>query len=993
MSEAFEVTVQNVDPVLVELDDQEVIVGQPVSFLGEFSDPGFNNPLNPEGEVEESFSFVIDWGDGTVEVGIPPDVITGSPGVPSTGSFPGQHVYAEPGIYTVRVTVNDDDGGTTFREFTVTVDVAQPTLIVPEDQQLNEGEELSIVATFTDPQGAESYSFVIDWGDGQQSNGVTSAGEGGQGSFGGMHTYADDGLYTVTVTLFADDRQVTETFEVTVTNVDPALVELDDQEVIVGQPVSFLGEFSDPGFNNPLNPEGEVEESFSFVIDWGDGTVEVGIPPDVTTGSPGVPSTGSFPGQHAYAEPGIYTVRVTVNDDDGGTTFREFTVTVNEAQPILTVPEDQQLNEGDELSIVVNFSDPQPGGAESYSFVIDWGDGFQTVGMTSVGEGGQGSFGGMHTYADDGLYTVTVTLFADERQVTETFEVTVLNVAPVLDELDDQVVDDGEPVSFLGEFSDPGFNNPLNPEGEVEESFSFVIDWGDGTVEVGIPPDVTTGSPGVPSTGSFPGQHVYAEPGVYTVRVTINDDDGGTSFQEFTVTIRPADLTLIVPPDQRLNEGANLSLPNIGVFIDPSPAGAELYSYTIDWGDGMHSEGVAVAMPAGEGDVFQGSFGGSHVYADDGVYMVRVIVSAGERFVEQSFQVTVDNVAPTLSVVGNQAIALGAPLSLGNFAQFSDPGFNNPLNPEGETAETFSYIIEWGDGLSNVGVPGVVAPGGPGIATTGAFGNSHFFGSPGVFTVTVTVNDDDGGSAVQTFEVTVFVIRDLVEIRENLAGVVFVPGGGGGPSPDRVDAPSTPVPPGVPQGINRLEPRRVGTGSVAGAEPRLVLRVVSPDGVEDRTRDEPLPDEILDKLRQLFERLADGHYRIYQIQPDGVEILVVDVIVRQGRYIDVTDESEGASEALPRTNASQESTDDRVPSSAEEAGEPKQPAALPDATDQTMRAVDESEAARAPTQAATAFGGLVALAAPRRRPRRNRIARGTTPPKLDKVRRLLRRLR
>ena len=39
---------------------------------------------------------------------------------------------------------------------------------------------------------------------------------------------------------------------------------------------------------------------------------------------------------------------------------------------------------------------------------------------------------------------------------------------------------------------------------------------------------------------------------------------------------------------------------------------------------------------------------------------------------------------------------------------------------------------------------------------------------------------------------------------------------------------------------------------------------------------------MLDNLRKLFKRLPDGHYRIYQIQPDGVERLVVDVIVRAG---------------------------------------------------------------------------------------------------------------
>ncbi len=76
---------------------------------------------------------------------------------------------------------------------------------------------------------------------------------------------------------------------------------------------------------------------------------------------------------------------------------------------------------------------------------------------------------------------------------------------------------------------------------------------------------------------------------------------------------------------------------------------------------------------------------------------------------------------------------------------------------------------------------------------------------------------------------------------------------------------------------------RFRVAAVAGAEHRLVLRVVSPSGAEDRDHDELLPNEVLDNLRSLFKRLPDGHYRIYQIQPDGIERLVVDVIVRQGR--------------------------------------------------------------------------------------------------------------
>ena len=47
---------------------------------------------------------------------------------------------------------------------------------------------------------------------------------------------------------------------------------------------------------------------------------------------------------------GIYTVTVTVMDDDGGVTVQTFEVTVNNVAPSLTVPPNQTVNEGATLN-------------------------------------------------------------------------------------------------------------------------------------------------------------------------------------------------------------------------------------------------------------------------------------------------------------------------------------------------------------------------------------------------------------------------------------------------------------------------------------------------------------------------------------------------------------------------------------------------------------------------------------------------------------------
>ncbi len=64
------------------------------------------------------------------------------------------------------------------------------------------------------------------------------------------------------------------------------------------------------------------------IIDWGDGTVEPGIVDQ---------AAGSVTGSHAYADDGVYIVRVTVTDDDGDSGFDELVVTVGNRPPIVCV--------------------------------------------------------------------------------------------------------------------------------------------------------------------------------------------------------------------------------------------------------------------------------------------------------------------------------------------------------------------------------------------------------------------------------------------------------------------------------------------------------------------------------------------------------------------------------------------------------------------------------------------------------------------------------
>jgi PKD repeat protein len=147
-----------------------------------------------------------------------------------------------------------------------------------------------------------------------------------------------------------------------------------------------------------------------------------------------------------------------------------------------------------------------------------------------------GTVAASHVYADDGNYTVTVTLVDSYGDFTsDTFTVTVLNVAPTVDagpDLTDlNAAGEGSVVSLA-----PSTFNDLG----TLDSHMATIDWGDGTaLEVGVVTEFPFGPPGSTAgmDGEVDGSHVYADDGTYTVTVTVTDDDAGVGSDSFSVTV------------------------------------------------------------------------------------------------------------------------------------------------------------------------------------------------------------------------------------------------------------------------------------------------------------------------------------------------------------------------------------------------------------------------------------------------------------------------
>ncbi len=631
-----------------------------------------------------------------------------------------------------------------------------------------EGSAATEIASFTDANTADTHSCTIDWGDGNTTAGTVSE-SSGSGTCTGSHSYADNGAYTVTVTVSDGSLLGSDTDTATINNVAPVVSAGADDTINEGATFSGGGSFTDPG-----------ADTWSATVDYGDGS--------------GVNSLAlvakTFSLSHLYADNGAYTVTVCVTDDDGGSNCDSLLVTVNNVAPVVSAGADDTINEGATFSGGGSFTDP---GADTWSATVDYGDGSGVNSLALVAK----TFSLSHLYADNGAYTVTVCVTDDDGGSNcDSLLVTVNNVAPVVSAGADDTINEGATFSGGGSFTDPGADtwsatvdygdgSGVNSLALVAKTFSLshlYADNGAYTVTVCVTDDdggsncdsllVTVNnvapvvSAGADDTinegatfsggGSFtdPGadtwsatvdygdgsgvnslalvaktfslSHLYADNGAYTVTVCVTDDDGGSNCDSLLVTVNNVAPVVSAGADDTINEGATFS--GGGSFTDP---GADTWSATVDYGDGSGVNSLALVAK---------TFSLSHLYADNGAYTVTVCVTDDDGGSNcDSLLVTVNNVAPVVSAGADDTINEGATFSGGG--SFTDPG-----------ADTWSATVDYGDG-SGVNSLALVAK---------TFSLSHLYADNGAYTVTVCVTDDDGGSNCDSLLVTVNNVAPVV---------------------------------------------------------------------------------------------------------------------------------------------------------------------------------------------------------------------------------------
>lgn len=641
--------------------------------------------------------------------------------------------FAAPGDYTATLTVSDgsiaanNTAQDSLRIFVNHAPIAEAGKDIFSDK-------LQILLDGSASADADNDGLTYHWelGDGNVAHGAKIS-----------HTYENGGIYPIVLTV--DDgkglsNSVSRDSMTVEINRPPIAVAGNSQNVCVGDTVVFDASASRDPDNGPIR----------FHWDFGNGQNDSVINPT-----------------RVYESPGVYHVNLTVEDDSGLSNNRHrdsLLVSVKEApkavagENILACANTIVQFDGrqsTDIDGVVNrftwqFGDNSSGGGDqprhTYSVAGTYRASLTIVGDTDgqcsptskdeilveivnaprgvieakskIAKGEWIEFDASNSYADESEISDYVWDFDDGETATGSkvrhlfkeagvYRVTLDVHAPGLAEAcrDNQSVHivtvNAPPVADAGEDRKVAVDRVLQLSAGTSTDMdggliSYEWDFGDGNKASGI--DVT---------------HIWREPGLYQVRLTVADDSGMSNSKDSTqisVEVLPVPKPEIIASHAAcVAEGHEFDLANIGDDVDRS-------SLIWNFGDGTTVTGATA----------------QHRFTKAGIYSVTVIGTANQFGVETplfiSKTIKVNN--PPVSVPGSFRMACpGTPIQFDGSRSFDKDG------------EVSSHVWNFGDGTNGTGAQ-----------------ISHSFANPGTYLVELTVTDDSASAcAARTEQLEVFV--------------------------------------------------------------------------------------------------------------------------------------------------------------------------------------------------------------------------------------------
>ncbi len=254
---------------------------------------------------------------GAVVTYTPPTVVDEDSPLPTASCTPASGSTFSIGTTTVTCTVKDSDdtNSPVSGSFTVTVN---PTLAVNvANVAASEGSAFNgVVATGSAYGTSNPLTAIITWGDGSSSTVSVTPNPDGSYSVPGSHTYAEEGSYTLSVSV-KDSGSLSASGSGSAQVADAAL----SLTHFVAGPLGHGWAEVAATFTD-ADPAGTVSD-YTATITWGDGTTST-----VTVYNNPIGQGFVLAGLHRYAKAGTYSVTLTVADQGGSKISKTVTLIV-----------------------------------------------------------------------------------------------------------------------------------------------------------------------------------------------------------------------------------------------------------------------------------------------------------------------------------------------------------------------------------------------------------------------------------------------------------------------------------------------------------------------------------------------------------------------------------------------------------------------------------------------------------------------------------------
>ena len=579
------------------------------------------------------------------------------------------------GVATITVTVSDGNGGTDTETFTLTVDSTNdaPEFGVCGDQTTPEDTPISVTVPATDGDGDN----LTYGGSSSNPNVTVTVGVGGQ--FALTPALNWNGQTTITITVNdGNGGSDSLSFLLTVTPVNdpPVLDPIGNQTTPEDTPVVLN-----------LSATDVENDALTYTANVDSGNVTATVVGNVLTLAP------------AANWSGVATITVTVDDGNGGTDTETFTLTVDSVNdtPVFGACGDQTTPEDTPITVTVPATDDD-GDNLTYSAT----SASPNVSIT-IGVGGQFTLVPALNWFGQTTITLNVT---DGNGGTDSLAfiltVTPVNDAPVLDAIGNQTTTEDTPKILV-----------LNATDVENDSLTYTATVDSGNVTATVVGNALTLTPAANWSG------------VATITVTVNDGNGGTDSETFTLTV-----------------DSNNDAPVFGACGDVTTPEDTPLSITVaatdSDGDNLTYSGTSsnpnVTVTVGVG----GQYTLTPAQDWNGQTTITITVTDGNGGTDSmSFLCTVTpvNDPPVLAQIGNHTIPEDSQLSL----------ILSATDVENDILTFFATLESGFATLDLVGNNLVITP----LANWS-----------GTVTITVTVSDGNGGFDEETFDVIVNEVND-----------------------------------------------------------------------------------------------------------------------------------------------------------------------------------------------------------------------------------------